>query len=144
MMKGQMAEIETTQVKIEVNNKETEVLRDIFVSRKEMYQARTESNQEKKSKTEVNTHRENLETTIQSIRSELEDTKKHRVEDVLSCQSKDVRPPERTDRETWNIYALIDHERHPSVLLILQWSVIWWYRHNAREWSRPNWRAPLE
>jgi hypothetical protein len=42
---------------------------------------------------------EKAETVIRSIRSELEETIKHRLENVLSCRTKEVGPPQGTDRE---------------------------------------------
>jgi hypothetical protein len=50
----------------------------------DIQQARTESTQEEM-KARMDIHQEKMEAAIHSIWSELEETIKHRVEDVLSC-----------------------------------------------------------
>jgi hypothetical protein len=50
----------------------------------DIHQARVMSTQEEM-KTKMDIQQEKMETVIRSIRSELEKTIKHRLEDVLSC-----------------------------------------------------------
>jgi hypothetical protein len=50
----------------------------------EAMQAKTDANV-KEMKAKMDIHQEKIEATIHSIRSELEETIKYRVEDVLSC-----------------------------------------------------------
>jgi translation elongation factor EF-G len=56
----------------------------LFVSQMDVHQARTESTQEEM-KAKMDIHQEKMEAAVHSIRSELEETVKHWVEDVLSC-----------------------------------------------------------
>jgi hypothetical protein len=72
--------------KTDANNEKFDVLRctSILLSGMDIHQARTESTQEEMSD-KMDIHPEKTVTAIKSIRSELEETIKHRVEDVLSC-----------------------------------------------------------
>jgi hypothetical protein len=83
-----LAKIDANQEKMEArinaNNEKFDILRGSLVSRLNIHPARTVSTQEE-TKAKMDIHQEKVEATIHSIRSELEETIKHRVEDVLSC-----------------------------------------------------------
>jgi hypothetical protein len=83
-----LAKIDANQKKMEgrihANNEKFEVLRGSLVSRMDIHQARTVSTQEEM-KAKMDIHQEKVETTIHSVRSQLEEIIKYRVEDVLSC-----------------------------------------------------------
>jgi hypothetical protein len=80
--------VNTTQEKmsskIDANNEKFEVLRGTLVSRMDIHQARTESIQDEM-KAKMDIHQKKMEAAKHFTRSELEETIKLRVEDVLSC-----------------------------------------------------------
>jgi hypothetical protein len=95
---------------IVANNENFEVLRSALVSRMDIHQTRTESTQ-KEMKVKIDIHQEKMESTVHSIRSELEETIKHRVEDVLSCvdqNTQDLRKElnEKTDKTKVELQAI--------------------------------------
>jgi hypothetical protein len=98
-----LAKVETYQermeAKIDTSNEKFEVLRGTLVSRMDIYQPRTESAQEMKVKMDI--HQEKMQTTIHSIQSELQETIKHRMEDMFVVRRpKDAGPPK--GRETFD------------------------------------------
>jgi hypothetical protein len=66
------------------NNEMFEAIQSTFISRIDFHQARTLTAQEEMKATR-GVGKERMETAINSVRSELEETIKHRLEDVLSC-----------------------------------------------------------
>jgi hypothetical protein len=77
-----LAKIDANQKKmktrINVNNEKFEVLRGNLVSRMDIHPARRVLTQEE-TKVRMDTHQEKVKATIHSIRSDLEETIKHRV-----------------------------------------------------------------
>jgi hypothetical protein len=63
----------------------------------DIHQARIQTAQAEIKPT-MDVHKERVEGAIHSIRSELEETIKHLMEDVV-CRPKDAGPPQGTDRE---------------------------------------------
>jgi hypothetical protein len=72
-------------------------IQNTLVSRMDTHQARTLTAQAEM-KAVMDVCKERVKGAIRSIRSELEETIKHRVEDVV-CRPKDAGPPQGTDRE---------------------------------------------
>jgi hypothetical protein len=70
--------------KIEANNEKFEVLQSPLVSQMDIHQARTEPTPEE-IKAKMDIHQGKMEAAVHSIWSELEETIKYRVEDVLPC-----------------------------------------------------------
>jgi uncharacterized membrane-anchored protein YjiN (DUF445 family) len=70
--------------RIDANNEKSEVLQGTLVSWMDVHQARTMSTKEE-IKAKVDIQQEKMEAAIHSIWSELGETIKHWVEDVLSC-----------------------------------------------------------
>jgi type VI protein secretion system component Hcp len=75
---------EKMEARIDASSEKSEVLRNTLVFRMDIHQARTLSTQEEM-KAKMDIHQEKIEAAIHSIRSELEETIKHRLEDVLFC-----------------------------------------------------------
>jgi hypothetical protein len=75
---------EKMEAMIDANNGKFEVLQGTLISRVDIYQVRTMSSQEKM-KAKMDIHQEKMEATSHSIRPELEETIRDRVEDVLLC-----------------------------------------------------------
>jgi hypothetical protein len=85
--------MERQEAKIEANNEKPEVLRSIHVSRMDVHQARTETIQEEmytkmnkeqeKTEAAIGSDQEELWAAINSFRVKLEESTKHRMEDVL-------------------------------------------------------------
>jgi hypothetical protein len=72
------------EARIDADNEKFEVLQGAPISQMDIHQTRTMSIQEEM-KAKMDVHQEKVEATIHSIRSELEETITHRVEDVPSC-----------------------------------------------------------
>jgi hypothetical protein len=85
--------MKTTKAKLEANQEKTEPSQgmksqmDAFISWTDICQARTESTQDEM-EAKMNICQEKMEAAIHSIRSELEETIKHRMEAVLLCVDK--------------------------------------------------------
>jgi hypothetical protein len=74
--------LDAFQEEMRANSDEFEVLWGTLVSHMNIHQARTESTlEEMKSKMDI--HQEKMEAAIHAIQSELEETIKHRMEDIL-------------------------------------------------------------
>jgi hypothetical protein len=74
------------------------VLRGILISWTDIHHARPTSTQEEM-KAKMDTHQKKMGAAIYSTWSELKETIKHRVEDVVLCRPKDAAPPKGTDRD---------------------------------------------
>jgi hypothetical protein len=75
------------EARVDANNEKSEVLRGTLFSWMDIHQSRTTSTQEEM-KAKMDTHQEKMKAAVHSIRSELEQTIKHQVEDVLYVSSK--------------------------------------------------------
>jgi hypothetical protein len=85
----------------DANNEMSKDLRGTLVSQMDIHQARTESTQEEM-EDKMYIQQEKMEATIHSIRYELEETIKHRVEDVLACVDASARNrPRRLMKHRW-------------------------------------------
>jgi hypothetical protein len=91
--------METSLDNIDANNEMFKVLQGTLVSRMDIHQTRIESTEEEIN-TKMDIHKEMMETAIHSIRSELEETIRYQIEDILSfCRPRNEGPPQGTDRE---------------------------------------------
>jgi hypothetical protein len=75
---------EEMEGRTDANNEKSEVLQGTIISRMDVHQARTMSTKEEM-KAKVDINQEKMEAAIHSIWSELGETIKHWVKDVLSC-----------------------------------------------------------